>query len=172
MIVTAIMVSCVKNRLKKRIYLYIPYVSFLTLYCDNFISQEGDRHQDDTIDYNTLRTPAQLNVDCDKGAKKCMNKSELDTTRPIPAPGSRAALSLGNEMVTSHIQNQIQYAGQADERLTYIADNFEWTDAQARCVNYTAIDTVKKQLSDSRSIWTSKFMHGWLNIGTQKEKNG
>jgi hypothetical protein len=56
--------------------------------------------------------------------------------------------------------------------LNYIADNFEWTDAQTRCVNYPAIGTAKKRLSDARSIRTSKFMHGWLNIGTQKEKFG
>jgi len=75
-------------------------------------------------------------------------------------------------MVTSHLQDQIQYAGQAEEMLQYIADNFEWTDAQARCVNYQAIGIAKQRLSDSRSIRTSKFMHGWLNIGTQKEKMG
>jgi hypothetical protein len=75
-------------------------------------------------------------------------------------------------MITSHFQEQIQYAGQADDMLTYIDDNFEWTDAQARCVNYLAIGTAKKRLSDARSIRTSKFMHGWLNIGTQKEKFG
>ena len=106
-------------------------------------------HQDDDIGYDTLPVPAQLNVDCDKGAKKCMSESETDTTRPIPAPGSRAVLFLGTEMVTSHLQDQIQYAGQAEEMLQYIADNFEWTDAQARCVNYQAIETQK---SDSPTL--------------------
>jgi hypothetical protein len=106
-------------------------------------------HQDDEIDYDDLPIPAQLNVDCDKGAKKCMHESVQDTTRPIPAPGSRAALFLGSEMITSHFQEQIQYAGQANEMLNYIADNFEWTDAQTRCVNYPAIGTAKTRLSDA-----------------------
>jgi hypothetical protein len=89
-----------------------------------------------------------------------MGESEIDTTRPVLAPGSRAVLFLGTEMVTSYLQDQIQYAGQAEEMLQYIADNFEWTDAQARCVNYQAIGIAKQRLSDSRSIRTSKFMHG------------
>ena len=56
--------------------------------------------------------------------------------------------------------------------LAYIADNFEWTDAQARCINYQAIGIAKKRLNDLRSILTSQLMHGWLNLGVQKERMG
>ena len=107
-------------------------------------------HQDDKIDYDDLPIPAQMNVECNEGAKQCMRDSEIDTTCPTPAPSSRAALFLGNELVTSHFQEQIQYNGQAEEMLAYIADNFEWTDAQARCINYQAIGIAKKRLNDSR----------------------
>jgi hypothetical protein len=37
-------------------------------------------------------------------------------------------LYLGDDMVTSHMAEQIQYAGQAPPMFQYIHDRFEWTD--------------------------------------------
>jgi hypothetical protein len=39
-------------------------------------------------------------------------------------------------------------------------------------VSTPAVGSAKKHLTDSRFIWISQLMHGWLNAETQKEKMG
>jgi hypothetical protein len=56
--------------------------------------------------------------------------------------------------------------------LDYIADRMEWTDVQCHSVNYNAVGIAKKRLPEHESVQISKLMHGWLNLGDQKEKMG
>jgi ribonuclease HI len=63
-------------------------------------------HQDDSIPYEDLPLEAQLNVDCDQGAKKHMTTITASTNRPEPLPGSKATLYIGPHMVTTELKNK------------------------------------------------------------------
>jgi hypothetical protein len=126
-------------------------------------------HQDDTLTYDDLTMESQLNVDCDTEAKEQMRKSTL-SGRTEAEPGTGAMLYLGDDMVTSHMAEQIQYAGQAPQMFQYIRDRFEWTDQQCTAINWKGIGVAKKRLTRPKSHRTTQMMYGWLNVGHQKVK--
>eukprot|EP01082_Thalassiosira_pseudonana_P016026 g13601.t1 g13601 contig9:13162-14655(+) len=126
-------------------------------------------HQDDTLTYDDLTMESQLNVDCDTEAKEQMRKSTL-SGRTEAEPGTGAMLYLGDDMVTSHMAEQIQYAGQAPPMFQYIQDRFEWTDQQCTAINWKGIGVAKKRLTRPKSHRTTQMMYGWLNVGHQKVK--
>ena len=101
-----------------------------------------------------------------------MRGGTIPSTRAQPLPGHKATLYLSNNMVTSKINEQIQYAAQAPAMFEYIMDRFEWTDGQCSMVNWTAIGRKKKRLRREQSIRTSKMMYEWTNVGKQKAKMG
>jgi hypothetical protein len=97
-------------------------------------------HQDDAQKYEDLPLIARLNIKCDKAAKECMRGGTIPSTRAQPLPGHKATLYLSNNMVTSKINEQIQYTAQAPAMFEYILrDRFEWADGQCFMVNWTAI---------------------------------
>jgi hypothetical protein len=129
-------------------------------------------HQDDSVPYEDLPFEAQLNVDCDHGAKSHLATISTSTTCPEPLPGSKATLYIGPHMVTTELNEQIQYASQAPKLFEYIADKFSWTDAQVSTVNWRGLGRAKNRLDRYRSIQTSKWIYEWLNFGSQKVKMG
>jgi hypothetical protein len=129
-------------------------------------------HQDDCMPYEDLPLEAQLNVDCDRGAKRHMLTTPAPTSRPTPLPSSKATLYIGDNMVTTDINEQIQYAAQAPKMFEYIADKFGWTDPQVSTVNWKGFGRAKNRLDRFRSIRTSKWVFEWLNVGSQKVKMG
>lgn len=131
-------------------------------------------HHDDSIPYENLPLEAQLKVDCNKGAKHQMNTRSAPTSRPVPVPlpDPKATLYIGNNMVTTDFNEQIQYAAQAPKMFDYIANKFGWTDPQVSTVNWKGFGRTKDRLDHFRSIRTSKWVFEWLNVGSQKEKMG
>jgi hypothetical protein len=84
-----------------------------------------------------------------------------------------ATLYLGGQPVTTEINKQIQFAAQSKQMLEYIADKFQWTDAQATTtVNWRALGIAKRRMKLYRSVRTTKMLYSWLNVGTQKGKMG
>jgi hypothetical protein len=75
-------------------------------------------------------------------------------------------------MVTTEINAQIQYAAQAPKLFTYLMEKFDWIDTQISALNFTGLGRAKKQLNRTRSIRTTKWIYGWLNVGAQKQKMG
>jgi hypothetical protein len=120
-------------------------------------------HQDDNTPYDDLPLLAQLNVDCDTAAKKHLREGTHPTSRPAPLPDAKATLFFGTNMVTTEINEQIQYAAQAPD----------WIDTQLTTVNFTGLGRAKKRLTRVRSIRTTKWIFGWFNIDARSEtKNG
>jgi hypothetical protein len=126
-------------------------------------------HQDDNNSYENLDFESQLNVDCDGEAKRQMRASSV-SSRTEAEPGTGAMLYLGDDMITSHMAEQIQYAGQAPKMFQYIRERFEWTDHQCCSVNEKGIGAAKKRLTRPVSNRTTQMMYGWLNVGHQKIK--
>ena len=130
-------------------------------------------HQDDNISYDDLPLEAQLNIDCDHAAKQYMKEGTKPPGPPKPIKGMKATLYLGDNIVTTKMNEQIQLASQTTKMMAYVADKFDWTDDQTRTtVNWRAIGQAKRRLDLYRSIRTSKMMYGWLNTGRQKKKLG
>ena len=86
---------------------------------------------------------------------------------PWQPDGTRIALYIDNQLITTKLNEQIKYAMYSDRMLKYLCDRFEWTDRQIECINWQAIEMAKRRLDRTRSIWTSKMMHHWLPIGHQ-----
>ena len=127
-------------------------------------------HQDDDVRYEDLDLQSRLNVDCDAEAKRKMCTSDRPTGRPTPAAGHRATLYIDNLEVTTKMDEQIHYAAHASEMFEYLCERFEWVDAQLSGLSWKVIGLVKRRLFHDQSIWTSKMMHSWLNIGKQKAR--
>ena len=127
-------------------------------------------HQEDNVPYEDLPYEAQLNIDCDAEAKECMWSSEISNIRPDPTEGAGAILYLGNEMVTTEMKEQIEYAAHAPDMFTYLRGKYEWTDNQLHSINWKALRLAKRRLTRRASIRTSKMLHEWLNVGRQKAK--
>jgi len=127
-----------------------------------------DGHQEDETPYDLLPIEAQLNCDCDHEAKECMRNYNEDGNKAEPTPGSGAALYLNNDLVTTKMDEQIQYAAHAGPMLEYIQQKFEWTHQQTDGINWKGIRLAKRRLKRHESIRTSKMMHDWLNVGKQK----
>jgi hypothetical protein len=75
-------------------------------------------------------------------------------------------------MVTTEINAQIQYAAQAPKLFTYLMEKFGWIDTQISALNFTGLGRAKQRLDRARSIRTTKWIYGWLNVGAQKRKMG
>eukprot|EP01082_Thalassiosira_pseudonana_P008637 g7672.t1 g7672 contig26:13077-14873(-) len=126
-------------------------------------------HQDDNTSYENLEFQSHLNVDCDGEAKRQIRASSI-SGRAEAEPGTSAMLYLGDDLITSHMAEQIQYAGQAPKMFQYIRERFEWTDQQCCSVNWKGIGAAKNRLTRPVSNRTTQMMHGWLNVGHQKIK--
>ena len=126
-------------------------------------------HQDDQYAYADLPFEVQLNIDCDEAAKTCVRNMIAPTTRPDPINGAGAMLYLGNNMVTTEMEEQIQYHAHEEALRTYVLNKFEWTDNEYDSINWRAIGIAKERLKLNRSIRISKMMHNWLNVGRQKQ---
>lgn len=125
-------------------------------------------HQDDTT--NQLTLEAELNVECDAGAKACMWASELPASRPDPTPGSGAALYLGNDLVTTDMDEQIQVAAHGKAACEYLQEKYEWTDNMMVSIHWQGIRHGLRRKKRHEHIRLSKMTIGWLNVGRQKLK--
>ena len=104
-------------------------------------------HQEDNVPYESLPYEAQLNIDCGAEAKECMWSSEISNIRPDPTEGAGAILYLGNEMVTTEMKEQIEYAAHAPDMFTYLRGKYEWTDNQLHSINWKALRLAKRRLT-------------------------
>ena len=133
---------------------------------------KSHQDEDDDIPFEQRPLPVRLNILCNKKAKQCMRTSALPTTRPSPFEGANATLYFGMNMVTTELNEQIQYASQAPKMFEYIRERFEWTDRQCSCTSWKSLGRAKTRLPRHRSIRITKMLYGWLNVGRQKGKMG
>ncbi|KAL7524207.1 hypothetical protein ACHAWF_001630 [Thalassiosira exigua] len=134
----------------------------------NVTLQHVHGHQDDEVAYGNLPFKAQLNVDCDKAAHVYMTAMTPGDAPPTPVCGSRAMLYLGNDMVTTEMEEQIQYKAHTDALRRYTTANFEWTQTHYDLVDWRVLGLAKHRLNMITNVQVSKMMHHWLNVGKQK----
>ena len=77
-------------------------------------------HQDRGISYENLPLEAQLNVDCDKEAKRAMREQMIPTTRPDPIKGVGVTLYINGNML-------VLIVGQ-----TYVSARNQWSRVRGR----------------------------------------
>ncbi|KAL7547196.1 hypothetical protein ACHAWF_010516 [Thalassiosira exigua] len=127
-------------------------------------------HEEGGIRYENLPFETQLNVDCDEQAKLCVSNMTHDGACPPHLEGSRALLYLRSDMVTTEMEDQIQYRTHEEALGTYVINKYEWIPELHACVNWRAIGTAKNRLKMNDNIRISKLLHNWLNVGRQKKK--
>ncbi|KAL7524216.1 hypothetical protein ACHAWF_000866 [Thalassiosira exigua] len=138
--------------------------------CPNMVFQHVLGHQDDRAGPESDRpVEVQLNIECDKEASECQRQEWPVSFRPTAPEGTGAMLYLNDDMVTTKIDEQIQYAAPGIDNLTYVRDKYEWTDNNILSINWKAIQESKNRLDTSDNIRISKLMHGWLNVGRKKK---
>ena len=76
-----------------------------------------------------------MNTDYNIEAKEVMWGSEALEGRYEPTEGAGAILYLGNNMVTTKMGEQIQYAAHAPPMFEYLRHQFEWIDNQVGSIN-------------------------------------
>ncbi|KAL7547172.1 hypothetical protein ACHAWF_010492 [Thalassiosira exigua] len=134
--------------------------------CPNMAFQHVLGHQDDRDGPESDRpVEVQLNIECDKEAGVCQRQEWPASFRPTAPEGTGAMLYLNDDMVTTEMDEQIQYAAHGLDSLTYVRDKYEWTDNNILSINWKAIRESKNRLDTSDNIRISKLMHGWLNVG-------
>ena len=129
-------------------------------------------HQDRGTSYRNLPLEEQLNVDCDREAKREMREQLTLTTRPDPIEGVGATLYIGNNMITTNINEEIAYAAHVDNLREYIKKRHNWTEAEMEKINWKALGEAKQRQNQQQSQRTTKLLHGWLPVGHNQIKMG
>ncbi|KAL7549684.1 hypothetical protein ACHAWF_012947, partial [Thalassiosira exigua] len=137
--------------------------------CPNMAFQHVLGHQDDYGPVSDRPIEVQLNIECDKGADLCQRQEWPASFRPTAPEGTGAMLYLNNDMVTTEMDEQIQYAAHGLDNLTYVRDKYEWTDNNILSINWKSIRESKNRLDTSDNIRISKLVNGWLNVGKKKK---
>ena len=87
-----------------------------------------------------------------------------------PLPGYRAMLKLGDNWVTAHFREFMNFANTAPAMVEYILDRLDITRETFNRINWTAIAKVRRNHKINRIVRTSKMMYGWLPVGHNWQK--
>ena len=88
--------------------------------------------------------------------------------RAAPLEGTEVAFYIGDGLVTTNLDKNIQIALYGDGMIKYLQSKYEWT--QNNSINLKAVGLAKARLPHAALIRVSKMMHEWLNVGFQKER--
>ncbi|KAL7546448.1 hypothetical protein ACHAWF_009783 [Thalassiosira exigua] len=123
--------------------------------CPNMAFQHVLGHQDDRDGPESDQpVEVQLNIECDKEAGDCQRQEWPALFCPTAPEGTEAMLYLNYDMVTTEMDEQIQYAAHGVDNLTYVRDKYEWTDNNILSINWKDIHESKNRLDTSDNIRT------------------
>ena len=114
--------------------------------------------------------PVQLNVECDRLATTAAQNRETDTSETPtdqyfitpPYAGSKALLRIRGRWITSHQKQHVHHARWEPAVRIYCYDKYHWTSEVFDSVSWTTIKSVRKRLTATQRMQTSKIMHCWL----------
>ena len=115
--------------------------------------------QDDSVPYERLPLPAQLNVDCNTRAKRMMQDPGLISGRTAPPEGTEITFYMRDNLVATNLDKRIQLALYGDDMISYLQDKYERMKSDTDSINFKVISLVKTRLSHASSIRVSKIMH-------------
>lgn len=112
-----------------------------------------------------------LNIECDRIATKtsCILLEDpiVPALPPVltpPYPGLRALLKLGDKWITSHQQRHLLLAHHRHKLLTYCMEKYDWDYETFLQVDWDAVRSVCRKLTQTQWMQTAKLMHGWVPV--------
>ena len=129
-------------------------------------SEEGDRRQKPL----PLSLEAKINIECDRIATETMdavrrgNAHGLPPVIKLPYEGSRALLNIDGKWMTAHQNRYIVKAKWGQKMKEYCCHRFRWDDQQFDSVLWSIVRSVRKNITATEQMKTSKIMHGWLPV--------
>jgi hypothetical protein len=129
-------------------------------------SEEGDRRQKPL----PLSLEAKINIECDRIATETMdavrrgNAHGLPPVIKLPYEGSRALLNIDGKWMTAHQNRYIVMAKWGQKMKEYCCHRFRWDDQQFDSVLWSIVRSVRKNITATEQMKTSKIMHGWLPV--------
>ena len=127
-------------------------------------------HQDDSVPYEWLPLPAQLNVDCNTRAKSKMQETGVMSGRATPFEGTEVGFYIEDDLVITNLDKRIQLALYDNDIIKYPQSKYKWTQNKTDSINFKAVGLANARLSHAASIHVFKMMHKWLKIEHQREQ--
>ena len=131
----------------------------------------------DPKEYDKRRTPlplsleARINIECDRIAEETIDAAREGNTQcklppviNLPYEGSRALLNIDGKWMTAHQNRYIMTARWGQKMKAYCCRRFQWDDQQFNSVLWSIIRSVRKNITATEQMKTSKIMHGWLPV--------
>jgi len=121
-----------------------------------------------------LSIDAIMNIEADQLAGQYLKDYSTGEGAPRPnavhVPELGASLLLGGIRVTGkHAKNMKSWIAR-DRQRQYLQAKHEWSDSTFESIDWEIFGSVFRKLPQSKQWATSKFVHGWWNVGTQKAK--
>ena len=118
---------------------------------------------------NLQSTEVQINITCDELATETA-KAVIDGGEALTLPyaGSKAMLRIGDRWVTSHHKKEIHRARHEPALRAYCLEKFKkynWNDEVFDLVSWSSVGSVRRKYGQTKRMFTSKTMYGWLPIG-------
>jgi hypothetical protein len=118
-----------------------------------------------------LSLEARINIECDQIANETINAVQGGNTGPtedsvfrLPYTGSRALLNIEGKWMTAHQQRYIRLAKWGQTLRDHCCQRFSWDDCQFDSVIWGIIRSVRRNITATQRMQTSKIMHGWLPV--------
>lgn len=118
-----------------------------------------------------LSLEARINIECDRIATETIDaareenrQSDLPPVIKLPYEGSRALLNIDGKWITAHPNRHIMMAKWGHKTKAYCCRRFQWDEQQFESVLWDSIRSVRKNLTATEQMKTSKIMHGWLPV--------
>ena len=112
-----------------------------------------------------------LNIECDRIATETSRIIQQDPIVPVlpstltpPYPGSKALLRLGDRWITSHQHRHLLIAHHRHKLLTYCMEKYGWEYDTFLLVDWEAVRSVRRKLTQTQRMQTAKLMHGWVPV--------
>ena len=112
-----------------------------------------------------------LNIECDRIATETSRIIQEDPIIPDlpptltpPYPGSKALLQLGDKWITSHQQRHLLLAHHRHKFLTYCMEKYDWEYETFQLIDWDAVRSVRRRLTQTQRMQTAKLMHDWAPV--------
>jgi hypothetical protein len=130
-------------------------------------------HQDNSTPVELLPLEAQLNViaDADVTAFRINTPPSLTpTATPIQFTSTRASIAINTTVSTSNLQQWIRDNYLCSDISRYIQRKTGLTTAQMEEIEWDCLGNALECQKLHTQVRLIKFMHNWLNTGTQKQR--
>ena len=108
------------------------------------------------------------NIECDEEADEKVERmdSEGKTPPPFePLPGYRAMLKLGDNWITTHFRECVNFANTSPAMIEYVLRRLNIDLETFHTINWTSIGRVRATHRIHRIVRTSKMMFRWMAVG-------